>query len=270
MNPTKLDALVCAYPMDMRYVDDGVTILGVPIGDNSYVAQYLEDKFVSIDRVLTLLWKMSDICYIRLAFHAHRLCAQACQLVPALRQTPSSLTLPHLPRFDAAQLRWYEKMNSIRIDTRAAVQVTLPLRHQGHGFVPTVSIAEPAFGASLIDSAKYRSSIPGRRLTEEYAAEAQPVISTYFSRFHVPNQAHTAAELAAHPVHTQNQLSRVAQEQRAIELWRDVDWDMLVESGQTPPDPLVDHRARKQSLSTLGASFLSATPTNGNFVQPKV
>jgi hypothetical protein len=53
MNPTKLDALACAYPMDMRYVDDGVTILGVPIGDNRYVAQYLEDKFVSIDRVLT-------------------------------------------------------------------------------------------------------------------------------------------------------------------------------------------------------------------------
>jgi hypothetical protein len=48
MNPTKLDALVCACPMDMRYVDDGVTILGVPIGDNSYVAQYLADKFVSL------------------------------------------------------------------------------------------------------------------------------------------------------------------------------------------------------------------------------
>jgi hypothetical protein len=35
------------------FVDDGVTILGVPIGNKSYVAQYLEDKFVSIDRVLT-------------------------------------------------------------------------------------------------------------------------------------------------------------------------------------------------------------------------
>jgi hypothetical protein len=161
-------------------------------------------------------------------------------------------------------------MNSIRLDTRAAVQVTLPLRHQGHGFVPTVSIAERAFAASLIDSAKYRSSIPGRCLTEEYAAEAQPVISTYFSPFHVPPQALTAAELAAHPVHTQNQLSRVAQEQRAIEFWRDVDWDMFVESGQSPPDPPVDHRAREQSLSTLGASFLAATPTTGNFVQPKV
>jgi hypothetical protein len=45
---------------------------------------------------------------------------------------------------------------------------------------------------------------------------------------------------------------------------------MFVESGQTPPDPLVDHRARKKSLSTLGASFLSATPTTGKFVQPKV
>jgi hypothetical protein len=122
-------------------------------------------------------------------------------------------------------------MNSISLDTRATVQATLPLWHQGHGFVPTVSIAEPAFAASLIDSAKYRSSIPGRRLTEEYAAEAQPVISTHFSRFQVPPQALTAAELAAHPVHTQNQLSRVAQEQRAIEFWRVVDWDMFVESG---------------------------------------
>jgi hypothetical protein len=113
MNPTKLDALVCVYPMDMRYVDDGVTILGVPIADNSYVAQYLEDKFVSIDRVLTLIQKMSDICDVRLEFHVHRLCAQACHLVHALRLTPPSQTLPHLPRFDAAQLRWYEKMNSI-------------------------------------------------------------------------------------------------------------------------------------------------------------
>jgi hypothetical protein len=45
---------------------------------------------------------------------------------------------------------------------------------------------------------------------------------------------------------------------------------MFVESGQTPPDPLVHHRARKKSQSTLGASFLSANPTTGNFVQPKV
>jgi hypothetical protein len=148
MNPTKLDALVCAYAMDMRYVDDGVTILGVPIGDNSNVAQYLEDKFVSIDRLLTLLQNISDICDVRLAFHSHRLCAQVCQLVHALRLTPPSQTLPRLPRFDAAQLRWYEKMSSIRLDTRAAVQVTLPLRHQGHGFVPTVSVAEPAFAAN--------------------------------------------------------------------------------------------------------------------------
>jgi hypothetical protein len=124
---------------------------------------------------------MSDICDVRLAFHAHRRCAQACQLVHALRLTPPSHTLPHLPRFDAAQLRWYEKMNSIRLDTRPAVQVTLTLRHQGHGFVPTGSIADPAFAASLIDSAKYGSSILERRLTEEYAAEVQPMISTYFS-----------------------------------------------------------------------------------------
>jgi hypothetical protein len=34
--------------------------------------------------------------------------------------------------------------------------------------------------------------------------------------------------------------------------------------------PLIDHRARKQSMSTLGASFLTATPTSGNFVQPQV
>jgi hypothetical protein len=69
----------------------------VPTGDNSYVAQYLEDKFVSIDRVLTLLQMMSDICDVLLAFHAHRLGAQACQLVHALHLTPPSQTLPHLP-----------------------------------------------------------------------------------------------------------------------------------------------------------------------------
>jgi hypothetical protein len=80
-----------------------------------------------------------------------------------------------------------------------------------------VSIAEPAFASSLIDSAAYRASKPGRRLMEYYAAESQPVISTYFSRFHVPPQALSAADFAAHPVHTQNQLSRVAQDLRAIE-----------------------------------------------------
>jgi hypothetical protein len=96
------------------------------------------------------------------------------------------------------------------------------------------------------------------------------VISTYFSRFHVPPQALTAADLVAHPVHTQNQLSRVAQEMCAIDFWRDAEWDLFVESGQRPPDPLIDHRARKQSLSTLGASFLTAIPTSGNFVQPQV
>jgi hypothetical protein len=167
-------------------------------------------------------------------------------------------------------LRWYEKLNSVRLDTRAALQVSLPLRHQGHGFVPTASIAVPAFAASRIDSAAYRACVPGRRLVEDYTAEAQPVISVFLSRFQVPPQAHTAADLAAYPVHTQNQLSQVPQEQRAIEFWRDAEWDMFVEPGQTPPDPLVNHRALKQSLSTLGASFLTATPTTGNFVQPQV
>jgi hypothetical protein len=62
-----------------------------------------------------------------------------------------------------------------------------------------VSIAESAYATSLIASA---ACSPGRRLEEDYAVEAQPVISTYFSRFHVPPQAPTAADLAAHPVHT--------------------------------------------------------------------
>jgi hypothetical protein len=104
--------------------------------------------------------------------------------------------------------------------------------------------------------------MPGSRQLEDYAAEAQPVISTFFSRFHVLPQALMAADLAAHPVHTQNQLSQVAQEQRAIDFWRDAEWDLFVEPGQTPLDPLIDHRARKQSLSTLVASFLTATPTS--------
>jgi hypothetical protein len=178
--------------------------------------------------------------------------------------------LPLLPRFDAAQVCWYEKLISVRLEARAAGQVSLLLRLQGHGFVPMVSISEPAFAASLFYLAAYRASMPGSRLAEDYAAEAQPAISTYFSRFHVPPQALTAADLAAHPVNTQNQLSRVASEQRAIEFWRDVEWDIFAESGQTPPDPLIDHRAWKQSLSTLGASSLSAIPTYGNFVQPHV
>jgi hypothetical protein len=96
------------------------------------------------------------------------------------------------------------------------------------------------------------------------------VISTFFSHFCVPPQALTAADLSAHPVHNQNQLSRVGQEQRAIDFWRDAEWDLFVKSGQTPTDPLIDHRARKKSLSTLGASFLTAAPTSGNFIEPQV
>jgi hypothetical protein len=134
MNSAKLAVLVRAYPMDMRYQDSGVTILGVPIGDKSYGMQYLDENFASIDRVLTLIQKMSAICHLRLAFHAHRLCAQACQLVHVLRLNTPAQALPHLPRFDAAQLRWYKKLKSVRLDTRAALQVSLPLRHQGHGF----------------------------------------------------------------------------------------------------------------------------------------
>jgi hypothetical protein len=38
------------------------------------------------------------------------------------------------------------------------------------------------------------------RLAEDYAAEVQPVISTYFSRFRVSPQALTAADLSAQPV----------------------------------------------------------------------
>jgi hypothetical protein len=45
---------------------------------------------------------------------------------------------------------------------------------------------------------------------------------------------------------------------------------MFVKSEQTPLNTRIDHRARKQSLSTLGASFLSATLTSGNFLQRHV
>jgi hypothetical protein len=104
MTSTKIAALVRAYPMDMGYHDAGVTVFGMPIGDNSHVCQCLDDEFASIDRVLTLILKMAAICDIRLAFHAHRLCPQACQFVNILCLTPPTQMLPHLPRFDATQL----------------------------------------------------------------------------------------------------------------------------------------------------------------------
>jgi hypothetical protein len=137
MNMAKLTALVHGYPMDMRYHDAGVTIFGVPIGDNSYVTQFLEDKFDLIDCVLTLIQKMAAICDMLFEFHAHRLSAQAYPLVHVLRLTPPTHTLPRLPRFDAAQLRRYEKLSSVSLGTRAAVLVSRPIRYQGHGFVPT-------------------------------------------------------------------------------------------------------------------------------------
>jgi hypothetical protein len=96
-----------------------------------------------------------------------------------------------------------------------------------------------------MDSAAYREYMPGRCPMEDNATEAQPMTSTFFSPFHVSPQALTAAEHDVHPVHTQNQLSRVAQEERAIEFWRDAGWDMFVKLVQTPPDPLFDHRARE-------------------------
>jgi hypothetical protein len=95
MTSTKIAALVRAYPMDMAYRDAGVTVFGMPIGDNSHVFQYLDDEFASINRVLTLILKMAAICDIRLAFHAHRLFPQACQFVNILCLTPSTQMLPH-------------------------------------------------------------------------------------------------------------------------------------------------------------------------------
>jgi hypothetical protein len=124
----KLTALVHGYPMDMRYHDAGVTICGVPIGDNSYVSQFLEDKFDLIDCALTLIQRMSAICEILLEFHAHRLSAQAYPLIHVLRLTPPTHMLPRLPRFDAAQSRRYEKLSSVSLGTRVAVQVSRPIR----------------------------------------------------------------------------------------------------------------------------------------------
>jgi hypothetical protein len=80
---------------------------------------------------------------------------------------------------------------------------------------------QSVLAASFIDSAAYRGSMPGCRPAEYYAAEAQPELFTHFSRFHIPPQALTAADLAA--PHIQNQLSRVALGQRAIKFWRDVE-----------------------------------------------
>jgi hypothetical protein len=76
MESTKLAALVHAYPMDIRDDDTAVIILRLPIGDNSYVTQHLDEKLASTDRVLTLIQTMSAICDLRFVVHAHRLCAQ--------------------------------------------------------------------------------------------------------------------------------------------------------------------------------------------------
>jgi hypothetical protein len=130
--------------------------------------------------------------------------AQACQLIHAVGLTPSPQTLPHPPRCDAVQLCWYEKLTSVRLDTRAVVHVSRPFWHQEHGFVQTTSNAELAFAASLIDSAAYRAYVPGRRLVGDYVAEARPMISIYSFRSRIPPLALTACYLVAHLVHTQN------------------------------------------------------------------
>jgi hypothetical protein len=121
-----------------------------------------------------------------------------------------------------------------------------------------VAIADPAFAVRLVHSAAYLGYVPSCHL-RKIALLRHILLS-------LPTSPSSTADLAACLLHTQYQISRVAQ--RAI--LAACRMGHAFESGQTPPDPHIDHRVRNDSLSTLGASFLSATPTSGNFVQLQV
>lgn len=158
-----------------RAPDEGIIVLGTPIGEPGYICEYVASKIDIIQTTLDLLPSLDDP-------HSHLVLLKSCFSWPRItfltRTVPSSLIKNQLRRFDYLVQSSLEVVLGAPLSPSQRQQVTLPISQGGIGLRSTVLHAAPAYIASVAHSMDLVHTITGLPLL----AETGPV-SPLFKHF---------------------------------------------------------------------------------------
>ena len=132
--------------------DDGVVLVGSPVGYDAFVAEHVAGKAEKVDDVLNLVRPLDDA---QIALPLHRACLSVVLFNYIFRTTPPAQTLAPALLLDAQQTRWLDKLLPALppLSSAAVAQSRLPLRAQGLGLTAPSDAVRPAFLASRLDTA---------------------------------------------------------------------------------------------------------------------
>ena len=274
-NKTLLKPLTDQFDLDVRPTHTGIKTLGVPLGSESFVRDFILAKFNDIDNSIKLAITINDG---RAAQNIHRATASACRMTHLLRLVPPSEASHLWKDFDNRQSTWLETMCDVPRSTAARAQARLPRALAGLGVYSAADIAPCAYIGSIVDSAKIRAD--GRphspRATDifEMIAPAinslQPSLAATAQSVLPPRDPHLLAEL---PASTQKVLSQAVFHRRFREASRGDDYKARFDSEKHTGDPICESdwdilatRRRLLAIRMPGANaFLGARPTDEPF-----
>ena len=139
----------------LHVIEEGrVDLLGAPIENELYMAQYLKEKPKKCNTALSHLHCIPEA---RTRFHLHHVSGSACRMQHLFRLVPPEFYLPFAQQFDKDQLDMYAHFNNVLLPPSTTAQIRLPFIHRGHGLPSLASTLHASYGASLIDCARFAS-----------------------------------------------------------------------------------------------------------------
>ena len=167
--PEKSLPLTESFPMHVSG-DGGISLLGAPLGTDTFMADFLDTKIKTCSVSLSLL---DDIPDARIRFHLHRVTGSVCRVEHSFRLTPPRVSLAPAIRFDDMQRAAYSRFNDVALSPSVSTQIGLPFRLGGHGFTPLSPFVHASHAASLIESAPNRVSGPSNPTVSFYRRMAR-------------------------------------------------------------------------------------------------
>ena len=154
--PENMSRLLHTFPLQVPD-EEGLVLLGAPLGTGAFVRQHLMQKVYSCHTYLGLL---DDIPDSRIRFHLHRVTGSVFRVEHVFRLKPPELSLAAAHKFDELQMSAYSRLNDIPVSPSIATHVRLPLSLGGHGFTALSPFVYASHAASLIESATVRVKGP--------------------------------------------------------------------------------------------------------------
>ena len=241
--------------------DDGVVVLGSPVGSDAFVAEHVAEKAAKVDVVLNLVRPLDDA---QIALPLHRACLSVVLFNHIFRTTPPAQTLAPALLLDAQQTRWLDNLLPALppLSSAAVAQCRLPLRHQGLGLTAPSDVVRPAFLASKLDTASNVARLRPSATADGTIANCATLVEAHIADTIPPldnDQPWSAAAIMGRSYRkTQNLLITHIHDRRASNFWPSLHAPL-----QALTDVEGERICRRKSLATPGGSdYLLALAIN--------